>query len=82
MKVTVIPIVIRTLGTVFKNLEKRLCEYKIKGTVKYIRSTIEICKFTKRSPGDLRRFTVPQASVKSNQNWREKLARSKIITTL
>ena len=39
MKVTVIPIVVGTPGTVPKNMEKRLCELKIRERIKTIQTT-------------------------------------------
>ena len=39
MKVTVIPVVISALGTVFKGLEKRLEELEIGGRIETIQTT-------------------------------------------
>ena len=39
MKVTVIPIVVGTLGTVSKNMEKRLDEWEIRRRIKTIQTT-------------------------------------------
>ena len=38
MKVTLIPVVIRALRTVFKNLEKRLSKLKLRGRIKTIQT--------------------------------------------
>ena len=59
-KVTIIPIVIRTLGTVTKRIGKRTGGYgkkKMSGDHPNY-NTVEISKNTEKSPGDLRRLAV------------------------
>ena len=65
MKVTVIPIVIGTLGTGTKGLIMGLEDLKIRGQVETIPSycVIEISKNTEKSPGDLMRLAVTQTPV-------------------
>ena len=63
MKVTIIPIVIRALGTVTKGL-KGLENLKIRGQVETI---VEIGYNTKKSPGDLRRLAVTQSSARNHR---------------
>ena len=46
MRVTVMPIVIRALGTTFKDLEKRLSEMKIRERIKSIQ-TISLSKLAR-----------------------------------
>ena len=69
MKVTIIPIVIRALGTVTKGLIKGFGELGNKRTRgdhgNYY--TIEIGQNTEKSPEHLRRLAVTQTSVKDHQ---------------
>ena len=64
MKETVIPIVIGTLGTVPKSLERRLEELEIRRRTKTI---VEIDQNTEESPGYLRRLTVTWIKIKDHQ---------------
>ena len=52
MKVTVKPIVVGALGTIFKGLIKGLDELEIRGRAENIQ--IKIAQSTEKSPGDLR----------------------------
>ena len=63
MRVTVIPMVIGALRTVFKGLERKLNELEIGRRIETIQ-TIKICQNIVKSPGDLRRLTVTQTTVK------------------
>ena len=69
MKMTVIPIVISTLGTVIKVLVQRLEDLKIRGRVATTRVTalLRLAKNTEKSPGDLRRLAVAQTQMKRHQ---------------
>ena len=60
MKVTVIPVVIGTLGTVTKDLVKRVEDLEMRGQVEITQITaiVETSQNTKKSPRDLRRLTV------------------------
>ena len=59
MKVTFIPIVIGSLGTITKWLIKGLEDLEIRGRVETTQTCIiEIGQNTEKSPGDLRRFVV------------------------
>ena len=65
IKVTVIPIIIKALGTVTKGLIQGLKDVEIKDHPNY--SIVEICQNNEESPGDLRRFVVvTQTPVKSH----------------
>ena len=66
MKVTVIPMVNGTPGTVTKGLVQRLEDIDIRGHLKY--SIVKIGQNTKRSPGDLRRLDVRQTPVEKQEN--------------
>ena len=57
---TVIPIEVGVLGTVHKNLEKRLVELENKRTIGTIQNTVllKISWETKKSPIDLKRLAV------------------------
>ena len=61
MKVTIIAIIIGSLGTVTKVLIQEVEDLEIRGWVEII---IEIGQNIVKSPGDLRRFAVTQTSVK------------------
>ena len=69
MKVTIVPIVIGAFGTVTKGLLKGLEDLAVGRRVETIQTTsiIENGQNTEKSPGDLRRLAVTQATVKHNQ---------------
>ena len=69
MKVTIIPIVIGTFGTVTKGLLKGLEDLEVGGRVETIQETsiIENGQNTEKSLGDLRRLAVTQTPVKDHQ---------------
>ena len=59
MRVTVIPIVLGSLGTVPKGFEMELVGLEIEERIKTIQTTaFKICQHTGKSPGDLRRLAV------------------------
>ena len=64
MKMTIILIIIGALGTVTKRLTKGLEVLEIGDHPNYC--IIEISQNTEKSPGDLRRLTVTQTSVKDH----------------
>ena len=76
MKVTVIPIVNRALGTVLKGPERGLEGLKIGGQIKTVKTKniLKIGQNTEESHGYLRRLAVTQTPAKDYQ--REKLARN------
>ena len=63
MKVTVMPIIIGSLGTVPKSLVRGLKRLEIGGHVE----NIQIGQNTEKSPGDLRRLAVTQTPSKDHQ---------------
>ena len=65
MRMTVMPIVPDTLGTVRKGLERRLEELEIKETRPS--SIVKIGQNTEKSPGDLNRLAITQTPVKAHQ---------------
>ena len=69
MKVTIIPIVIGTLGTIPRSLVKELEELKKRksslGHPNY--SIVKLGQNTEKSPGNLRRLAVTQTPVKDLQ---------------
>ena len=66
MKMTVMPSVIDTLGTIPKDLVKGLED--LRGQVDTIQTIVfKIGQKTERSPGDLRRFSVTLTPVKAYQ---------------
>ena len=66
MKVTIVPIVISSLGTVTKGLLKGLEDLEVGGD--YPNDSIaEDGHNTKTSPGDLRRLAATQTPVKNHQ---------------
>ena len=69
MKVTIIPIVIGTFGTVTKGLLKGLDDLEVGGPSgdHTNNSIIENGQNTEKSPGDLRRLAVTQSPVKDHQ---------------
>ena len=68
MKVTIIPIVIGTFGTVTKGLSKGLEDLEAGGRVDHLNySIVENGQNTEKSPGDLRRLAVTQTPVKNHQ---------------
>ena len=67
MKLTVIPIVIGTLGTIPKRLIKVLENLEIKSGDYPDHAIIIIGQNTEKSPGDLRSLGVTQTSVKDYQ---------------
>ena len=64
MKVTIIPVVIGTFGTVTKGLLKRLAGLEVGERVETI---IENGQDIEKSPGDLRRLAVTHTPVKHHQ---------------
>ena len=66
MKVTVILIVIGTLGTVTEGLVQGLEDLEIRGDHPNY-SIVEISQNTEKSPGDLRRLAVTQTPVENHQ---------------
>ena len=67
--VTMIPIVVRALGTVPKILEEIPEGLEIRGRIKTIKNIVE-------SPKDQRRFVITQSPLKVYQRRCEKLARN------
>ena len=69
MKVTVIPILIRALGTTSKGLVKGLEELEIGGRTEAIQTTalLRSARIVRRVLIDVRRFAVTQPSEKDNQ---------------
>ncbi len=67
MKVTIVPIVIGTLGTETKGLLKGLKDLEVGGRVETIQMTALLKTATILSPGDLRRLAVTQTPVKDHQ---------------
>ena len=66
MKMTVISIVISSLGTMPKGMEKRLEELVIKGRIETLQTTALLSQNTERSSGDVKRLAVPQSLVKDH----------------
>ena len=74
MKVTLISIIVRDLGTFPKNLERRFEEEEnLKSP-----STAKIDKDIEKTSGDLGRLDVSKTTVKIEQSWYEKISRRKI----
>ena len=74
MKVMMIPIVFGALGTIPKELVKGLEDLKMRSTDHPDYSIIKIGKYTKKSPGDLRRLVVTQTPGKTiSLRWCENL---------
>ena len=69
MKVTVIPIITGTLGTVTKGLVQGLGDLEIRRCWETIQTTVLLksAQNTEESPGDLRRFAVTQIPVENYQ---------------
>ena len=69
MNVTIIPIVIGAFGIVTKELLKGLEDLELGGPVETIQTTAlyENSQNSEKSPGDLRRLSVTQTSVKDHQ---------------
>ena len=67
MKVTLIPIVIGTFGTVTKELSKDLEDLEVASGDYPNDSIIENDQNTEKSPGDLKRLAFNQNPVKNNQ---------------
>ena len=67
MKVTVIPIVFRTPGTIPNGLVKGIKVLKIRGLVETMQTAVLLrsVRILGRSPGDLRRFAVTQIPVRN-----------------
>ena len=65
MMMTVIPIVIGTLGTVSKGLVQGLEDLELRDHPND--SIVELSQNTTKSPGDLRRLVVTQTPVKNHQ---------------
>ena len=65
MKVTVIPIVISALETIYKSLLKGQEELEIGGRAEFTQTTA--LYNTEKSPGDLRKLAVTQTPVKDHQ---------------
>ena len=79
MKVMVIPIIVRVLGTVPKNLKKRRTDQR-KNRNQLDHSTANIREDTKNNPGDLKRLAVTHTPVETiSQCWFEKPVTGKII---
>ena len=57
MRVTMIPIVVSALGSVYEGLEKSVGELETRGKIETDHSIVKIDKNTEKSPGDLRRLT-------------------------
>ena len=68
MKVTIVPVVIGTFGTITKGLLKGLEDLEFGGRLGTIQMT-ELLRTARilRSPGDLRRLAVTQTPVKNHQ---------------
>ena len=60
--IIIIIVVVGSLGTVPKNMEKNLKELKIRGRIETIQTTV--LQKSARIPGDLRRLAVTQTPVK------------------
>ena len=73
MNVTVIPIVIHSLGTISKGLVYGLEDLKIIEHPHY--SIIKIGQNTNKNPRDLRRLAVSQTPVENLWCWDEKLSK-------
>ena len=65
MKVTVIPIIIGTLGTIPRRLVNGLEDLEKKSGDHQDNSIIKIWQNTEKSPGNLRRLAVTQIPVKN-----------------
>ena len=67
MRLMVISIIIRVLGTISKSSEKIMEESEIRGRIETIETTgiVEIGQNTEKSPGDLKGLTVTQTPVKT-----------------
>ena len=69
-KVTLLSIIVRTLGTVAKLLRKELADMEIKAHPN--NCIFEIGQNTEKTPGDLRRFAVTQTPLKDHNYMAKK----------
>ena len=69
MRITVIPVVIGTLGTIPKGLEKGLEALEIVGRIETIRTTalLKSARILRVNPGAMRRLVATQTPVKGHQ---------------